>query len=440
MENYPANHSHPFFAGKEFTGGVAHGLTFTDVLDRMWLLTGDRKYCDYAAFLYRDYSGQFTSETDVQLHNILDTGYRLKAHGVHTYEHLRPLITATWATGDPGLQEALEIYCGRIRQCTTPAGGAIGDEWIGGRTADATNTGYEYCSLHELMDSYTLLFRKSGDPFAADAMENIFFNAAQGSRHPEQSCIAYLKTDNSYEMTGTRNGEPEPGRLQTRYKYSPAHQDVAVCCAPNAGRITPAFVASTWLREDPHTLVCVSPAPVILRTEINGIKVTIETVTSYPYDNRLLFNIHCAEPVRMKLKIRKPGWVEEVETDEKFPEEGQFMVIDRLFNRENRLDLTWTTGVRVDEDVNHTKYFMHGALVYARPIEARMQTGREYAPGFTDLEYKPAEAVRYRYMDDHHAAFNEGKISLQLKNMQTGKTETTELIPISRTILRQAGF
>jgi hypothetical protein len=84
ISNYPLGASHLFNAGKDFSGGVAHGLTFTDVLERMWALTGDTKYPEYAAFLYRDYCDNFSSETDAQLHSILDTAYRPKAHGVHT--------------------------------------------------------------------------------------------------------------------------------------------------------------------------------------------------------------------------------------------------------------------------------------------------------------------------------------------------------------------
>ncbi len=440
ISNYPLGASHPFNAGRDFSGGVAHGLTFTDVLERMWALTGDTKYPDYAAFLYRDYCDNFSSETDAQLHNILDTAYRLKAHGVHTYEHMRPLITAAWATGDPQLLKALDIYRERIRECTTTAGGAIGDEWIAGRTADATNTGYEYCSLHELMDSYSLLFRKSGGQAAADAMENIFFNAAQGSRDPDHSCIAYLKTDNSYEMTGTKNGEPEPGRKQTRYKYSPAHQDVAVCCAPNAGRITPYFVSSAWLKEDKNTLICVTPAPVILQTEIDGKSLKIETITGYPYDNHFVFHVQCAEPMRLTIKIRKPGWVQTVQSDEQFTDEEGFLVIDRLFSRDDRVEFEFVTRVRVVEDLNHSRYFMHGAVVYAWPIEAALQTGREYAPGFTDLEYKPVDTMRYQYAENHRASFHDGKITVHLTNMKTGKMEKVDLIPLAKTILRQAGF
>jgi len=110
MQNYPVNQSQPFFAGKDFSGGVAHGLTFTDVLDRMHHLAGDHKYADYAAFLYLNFSENYSSEKDAQLNNILDPNYKLQSHGAHTYEHLRPLIVAAYAKGTPELKNALQIY------------------------------------------------------------------------------------------------------------------------------------------------------------------------------------------------------------------------------------------------------------------------------------------------------------------------------------------
>ncbi len=41
----------------------------------------------------------------------------------------------------------------------TPSGAPIGDEWITGRTANATYTGYEYCSVHELFSTYVMLIK-----------------------------------------------------------------------------------------------------------------------------------------------------------------------------------------------------------------------------------------------------------------------------------------
>jgi uncharacterized protein len=440
MENYPINKSQPFFAGKDFSGGVAHGLTFTDVLDRIYQLTGDCKYLDYAAFLYLNFSENYSSEKDAQLRNILDPTYRLQSHGAHTYEHLRPLIVAAYSTGRPELKEALQIYLERINRCTTLTGGAIGDEWIGGRQEDATHTGYEYCSLQELMDSYFTMFQKSGDIKAAEKIETIFYNAAQGSRNPDHSCIAYLKTDNSYEMMGTKNGEVEPGHNQTRYKYSPAHQDVAVCCAPNAGRISPYFLQSCWMKQGENTLVASVLSPNILITTINNIQVKIEEITGYPYQNQFVFRIEPKKAIQFQLKIRKPEWAKSIITNEKYKFENGFLIVDRYFSKNDSLDLEFTTEVMVKEDLNHEIYFSYGALIYAKPIMATEQKGKIYAPGFEDLTYSPSDSSRYEFIQNHQARFQDGKISVNLKNKTTQKTEKLELIPIGKTILRQVSF
>ncbi len=50
-------------------------------------------------------------------------------------------------------------------------------------------------------------------------------------------------------MTGGLNGDTS-NEHQTRYKYSPVHQDAAVCCVPNAGRITPYYVTSMWMKHE----------------------------------------------------------------------------------------------------------------------------------------------------------------------------------------------
>ena len=105
MINYPIGKSSPFSSGKAFNGGVSHGLTFTDVLDKMYQITGNKKYVDYALFLFLDFSKTYQSEKDVQLNNILIPKYKLQSHGVHTYEHLRPLLVATYAANNSELQK-----------------------------------------------------------------------------------------------------------------------------------------------------------------------------------------------------------------------------------------------------------------------------------------------------------------------------------------------
>jgi DUF1680 family protein len=440
MLNYPVFASSPFYSGYSFNGGVSHGLTFTDVLERLHFHTGDQKYRTYALFLYKDFSDTYQSEADAQLKNILNPDYKLTSHGVHTFELIRALIIAKYASRDSELSKALNIYLERINNAITISGGAIGDEWIAGRNADATHTGYEYCSLQELLDSYSLLFQKTGNARVGDNIENVFYNAAQGSRNPEHSCIAYLKTDNSFEMSGTKNGEAEPGRKQTRYKYSPAHQDVAVCCNPNAGRITPYFVQNSWMMENGNTLVAALLMPNVLETTIEGNHIKIETITEYPYENDFEFRITQTGSSTLVLKIRKPNWARNIETKEKYRLEDGFLVIERGFSANDVVKVSFVAEVQVNTDNSGSHYFTNGALLYALPIDAKEIPGKIYAGNFTDYTYEPLSAERFTFKKGAAIKYEEGKILTQLINQKTGQPESVELIPIGKTVLRQVTF
>jgi DUF1680 family protein len=440
MQYYPINASSPFSSGEKFNGGVSHGLTFTDVLDKMYQITGDKKYVDYALFLYQDFSKTYQSEKDVQLANILNPNYKLQSHGVHTFEHLRPLIVAAYATKNSELQNALATYIQRIENATTITGGAIGDEWIAERIPNATHTGYEYCSLHELLDSYTVLLQKAGQSKTADEIETIFYNAAQGSRDPKHSCIAYLKTDNSFEMLGTKNGEIEPDRKQTRYKYSPAHQDVAVCCNPNAGRITPYFLEKSWMKEENNTLVATILSPNVVETTIDNSAIRIEEITEYPFKNKFVFKIQNSKNSNFKMKIRKPVWATEVETKEKFTVENGFILFERKFAKEDQVQIEFKASIIVKEDANHEKYFTYGAQVFAKPILATEHKGKIYKGDFYDVTYAPKTYTKYQFIENNKAKFENDKISVTLKNSTTNELENVVLIPFGQTILRQVSF
>jgi len=451
MEHYPVYHSSPFKSVKPFAGGLTHGLVFTDILDRMYQLTGKQIYLEYALFLYQDFSENTLNE-DAQYLKTLDPAYKLKEHGVHTYEHLRPLSVAWIASGNPEMERALKSYQSKIQSCITPAGGPIGDEWVAGRTADASTTGYEYCSIHELMDGYCNLLQKTGDVQYGDMTERIFFNAAQGARHPEKSCIAYCKTDNSYSMTGTINGQSEPEHQQTRFKYSPAHQDVAVCCVPNAGRISPYFVKSMWMK-DREGLIATLPGPCRVETTINNQKVTIEENTDYPFRFSFQFNISVEKPVHFKLKIRKPGWGSRYKIDCEHTEENGYIVISRQWNGMITIHLDYYPEPEVKQLPGNGYYFTCGPLVFALPVKDREFISRTFpVKGFNDYKYSPVNLVKYQYQLQPEA----GNISAEpltaenpwhsltlrtnLINGNTGKAELVTLEPLGGTILRQVTF
>ena len=78
--------------------------------------------------------------------------------------------------------------------------------------------------------------------------------------------------------------------------------------------------------------------------------------------------------------------------------------------------------------------------MYARPIEAAEEIGRTYAPGFEDRMYRSLDPVRYGYVPGQKAQFSRGRILARLKNQATQKIEQVALVPIGKTVLRQAGF
>lgn len=437
MKGFPINKSKPFYSKNPNVGGLSHGLTYTDVLEELYRITKDRKYTNYALFLYKDFSSQVLNE-DAQYAKLLKKDLMLTGHGVHTYEHLRSLAAAVYASGNPELQQALKDFMLKINETTTASGGPVGDEWIAGRKADATTRGYEYCSTHELLHSYASLLAKSADSDYGDKVENIFFNAAQGARNPESSSIAYLKSDNSYAMTGGLNGD-ESDEKQTRYRYSPVHKEAAVCCVPNAGRIAPYYVNYMWLKEK-DALVAALLGPSELTTTINGKPVGIREITDYPYDNKLTFEVTANST--FNLKIRKPEWATTFKMNMPYKEANGYIVVSKKWHGVETVTLEFDQEVVVEQDLNGEYYFRYGGLVLAHPLASDATITKQYSlSGFADVEYRPKDLTIYEYAGSSKIK-NLGNLTFEteLFNPKTDKNETVTLKPIGKTILRQTTF
>ncbi|RYY33794.1 MAG: hypothetical protein EOP46_15395, partial [Sphingobacteriaceae bacterium] len=438
MINWPINNSHPFLAMKPDVSGLSHGLMFTDVLESLYQLTGNQKYMDYSLFMYKDFSAQVINE-DAQYRKLLDTTMLLRGHGVHTYEHLRTVAAAYYASGNPQLKLALSNFLNKITLATTASGGPVGDEWVLGKKADATKRGYEYCSLQELLHSYASIYAKTGNKDYGGKIEKLFFNAAQGARHPSQSGIAYLKSDNSYAMEGWLNLD-SADKHQVRYKYSPVHQDAAVCCVPNAGRIAPYYIQNMWMKSA-NSIIAALLGPSVVNTTINGKQVTVNEVTAYPNNNVIKFEV--TANTKFALKIRKPDWAEEYKINTKYTEEDGFIVIDKAWNGKQIVEITFVPKLKVNRDINNEVYFSYGANVLAMPINATESKGKSYpVPGFFDYHYSPKSLSVLQYAGYPAISLPnaQGRFVVKLFNPATNAILSVKLIPMSETILRQVTF
>lgn len=447
MEKYPIGEGEPFSCTNEGENasccGISHGLTITDSFYSLYKITGDEKYLSFAAWLYESYSKSPRVESDCQLDNVLDKEYHFHGHGVHTYEQFRALILAAYSDSPQKeiCARALEAYLEKLDDYLCPSGAPIGDEWVNPKGADASTTGYEYCSLHELLHSYTLLLELSGDLKWADRAEVLFFNAGMGARHPERSSIAYLKSDNSYSMESVFQGEQAHcfcGK-QTRYKYSPAHQDVAVCCVPNAGRIMPYYISAQWLRTEKGFLKALYGAGV-MTVDIGGQTVTIEEASDYPYDTKISIAVSVTAAVKFELAFRIPDWCESFAvTGADFSQNGNVITAEEVWSGERRIEISFERKIITHTDRQGDIYFSYGATVLALPIDSTERVIKTHpVDGLFDTEYAPVGNYDYSATGEIFEAG--GKITAVLIDNQTGKVEQRELVAMGRTVLRRVTF
>jgi hypothetical protein len=401
MNAWPIDRSTPF-GGENTFAGVAHGLMFVDVLYELFRITNQRQYIEYALFLYEDYNLHEVSEPDCLIRNLLDSNYRFKGHGVHTYEHLRAIAIYDAFSGKS--LDLVSKYMQKLTLVLSPSGGPIGDEWIMGNLADADAHGYEFCSIHELMSSL-LFVSKLGLSDQYALAKRIFLNANLGSHHHQYHTIAYLKSDNSYAMEGCFHvSQPHsPHKIQTRYKYSPTHRDAAVCCVPNAVRIMPYFLEGIATLHDDHVVLNIL-APIDLTLTIDDQPFYLRVDQQHPYDKAV------------------------VSTD----------LGDRLIIREAAAaDLV---ECKVDQQGN--VFFEANGIVFAYPILSVDRIVMTYPYGLNDIHVSPLEHyVPLRYQGDPAIlVWKNERPEINVRMDRNGVSVDAVLIPVGETVLRQVTF
>ncbi len=427
MKGYPINNSNPFKYEQ------THGLMIVDVLYEVYKLSDDFRYINYAKFIYDNYNENDVSEKDAQLNNLCDNEYRFESHGVHTYEHLRVVaIIAHYFKG-----QYLDAYNGFITKLDNyllPSKACVGDEWILNRHGDATMTGYEFCSLQELLHSYTTLYELNPNKKFLEDLEWLYYNAALGSMHPSKHAITYLNTDNCYSLNGGFQFEQpnSPHSNQTRYKYSGVHQDVAVCCVPNAGRITPYLLQAMWF-EDENKIFKTIYGPSIYQDK--GLTITEDS--SFPYDLNLKYDVDNTSNEDFIFILRKPDWAISTFIDGK---EVKDLEVTIKANTKTSYQVNFNVEI-IKHSYNNEYYFSYGPLVYALPIEYQEQEVDKYQDEIKDYYYQSLNDEHLDLVLSDDTYYLDGNdIVVNLYNTKTSETKSYHLKPMAELILRKVTF
>jgi hypothetical protein len=474
MAGYPIGASHPFGRERSF-GGVTHGLVFTDVLWELAGLTDDRRYLAYAAWLYRSFATSPVADGDASIEALLDAGRGFEGHGVHTYEHWRALTVAMVAAGagegtaDGLPMEALDAaYARKLEAALTPSGAPNGDEACHPRgTAD--DTGYEHCSVQELLHGYAMRVVATGDVSLGDRMESLVFNVAMGARDPLEGGVAYLKTDNSRSMTGVEGFRPSTGQArQTRYMYSPLHREAAVCCVPNAGRVLPTYARYAWMRGDGGDLPVVLAllfGAFVLRTELAGVSVTITEEADDPAGLGVRFTVEAQSPVGFSLAVRIPGWARDAQVtgvdDDRIGIGATLLHINGPWSGRTTIEVSFRSVPEIRSAPTGERLVAEGPLLHALPIPGTREIARTFdVPGveapFRDVKVRatgpapdlrlPAGAVPRRVAvptgieaADAPHAWQRRSLAVDMVDGDDRLREVV-LVPMGATVLRVVAF
>lgn len=185
-----------------------------------------------------------------------------------------------------------------------PTGVFTGDECLAGTSA---TQGTELCAVVEMMYSMEWLVALLGDAAFADRLELIAFNALPATFAPDMWSHQYDQQLNQIECS-IREGRP----------WTTNHPDSNIfglepnygCCTANLGQGWPKFAAHLWMRREADGAIAATAyAPSRLDTRVDGVPVSIELRTDYPFRGRLEFVIGtAAAEVSFPLLLRIPGW------------------------------------------------------------------------------------------------------------------------------------
>ena len=462
MARYNEGAANPFHVKKDY-GGVSHGLMLTDVCDTLSRLTGEAKYIRYAVYLYREFSRYFINPqfADVRYAALADPSYKYIGHSAHTYEHLRSLLLAARATGYPELTSAYAAALRKLDHCLLPGGAGFGDEWLAGREADADHTAAEFCGMLELRNFYTSALQKSGETAWADKAETLTFNSMLGARDEHGHGITYCKTDNSYvlDRKSPRSGFTED---DVRYKYSPTHDDAAVCCNPNYGKSLPYYVSNMWMQTR-DGLAAVLYGPMTLSTHWQDRSVEIEETTSYPFSDTVDFALKIDQPSEFTLRFRQPGWTKTAHAEAAgatvTSSEG-YLLVRKIWRTGDHVRLILENEIQAVAVSKEQASLRRGAFVFALSIPSRTQETRRYTVGgFTDYLVLPtSEAYQGLVLDasqrrsDYGFKFVNATDGLNpwyggqtfltgtMLDAKTGRAIQAKLVPMGSTLLRKVTF
>ncbi len=347
------------------------------------------------------FTDRITEHTNLATHGV-NTGMALK------YGPMRYLLT-----GEDADRDATRLMLAKLDEYHGQATGLFTcDEHLAGRSP---SQGSELCTVVEAMYALSLATAATGDPTLADRLERLAFNALPATFKKDMTAHQYDQQAN--QVICTREGEhvyATNGPDSNLFGLEPNFG----CCTANLHQGWPKFTSHLWMKTEDGGLAVLAYAPCVVKTEIQGVPVTITVDTEYPFRDRVEITVSTRRTVSFPIRLRIPAWsdgaiveyggidtaLEGAEPDEAAQREsraklraGQFATIKGKYgNGDFKFALTFENPIELYEGQNGAIAVRRGPLVFALPVRNQWTkvNDRPDLP-FDDWEVHPTAPWNY---------------------------------------------
>ena len=232
-------------------------------------------------------------------------------HNVNVSQGFREPAQYWLVSGDPKHLQAAEADYDLVmaKYGQFAGGGFAGDENCRAGYHDPRQ-GFETCGIAELMQSFEILTRISGNPLWADRCEYITFNSMPAAFDPEQKVTHYITSANSVQLDNNAKGTDFDNNWPMQV-YEPGIHNYR-CCPHNYGMAWPQYAEEMWLATADKGLCASLYAPSIVTAKVgDGTTVQITQETDYPYRDTVRMTLATPHPVAFPLYLRLPQWCPE---------------------------------------------------------------------------------------------------------------------------------
>ena len=215
----------------------------------------------------------------------------------------------------------------------------------------------------------------TGNPFYAEYLERITFNALPTQMSKDMSLHQYFQQTNQVSITyGEHNFSTKKQGTGSLMGFLTGYP----CCLANLHQGYPKFTQNLWLRSSGDGLAAMVYSPCRVSTEVKGVQVKLNEITDYPKGDVIRIEVDPSQPVSFPMSLRMPSWSQtpSVKVNGQ-PQEGmvpgEIFVIDRQWTEGDVVELHFPMKIATTRWFENSVAIERGPLVYALDVPGKWE-------------------------------------------------------------------